>query len=63
MALASSTAAQRKALMEKANTLLKVCKDFDNSGFIDTANTDLMAEYQAAITALQTALTAIANAA
>lgn len=61
MALSASTAAERKELMEAANNVLKVCKDFDNSGFIDLANADLMALYQAAITRLSTAITAATN--
>ncbi|CBY88583.1 hypothetical protein [Pantoea phage LIMEzero] len=61
MALSASTAAERKELMEAANNVLKVCKDFDNSGFIDTANTDLMTLYTAAITRLSAAITAATN--
>lgn len=61
MALSASTAAERKELVEAANNLLKTCKDFDNSGFLDTANTDLLALYQAAITRMSAAITAATN--
>lgn len=61
MALSASTAAERKELVEAANNLLKACKDFDNSGFLETTNTALMAQYQAAITRMSAAITAATN--
>lgn len=63
MALSASTPAQRYELINACNNLTKVCHKFEEDGYLATGNTALMTKLQAAITRVQTALTAIADAA